>query len=335
MTRRLLPAAVVASLALFVALGGDDPAPTPLPAAFERGAVVTAWSPAGYAGAPARAALDALRAAGATRAAVVVTWYVRDGRDAVVRRDPARTPSAASLLAVMRAARAAGLQVALKPHVDVEDGSPRAELEPRDRTRFMARYRRLVSELADLGRRGGADLLVVGTELTALGGDEAAWRSLIAAARARFPGRLTFAANWDAVERVGFWDALDLIGVDAYHPLATGDRRPTVAALVAAWRRHLTPLAALAARTGRSVLVAEVGYQSRATAAARPWDARGAHDPELQRRLYEAALRAWGSQSWVAGMHFWDWPAELPARDGGFSPRGKPAQRVLERWFAH
>ena len=53
--------------------------------------------------------------------------------------------------------------------------------------------------------------------------------------RAVYKGKLTYAANWDGeFEEVAFWDALDVIGVQAYFPL-TEERVPSVTKLTQAW----------------------------------------------------------------------------------------------------
>jgi hypothetical protein len=46
------------------------------------------------------------------------------------------------------------------------------------------------------------------------------WRELIAETRRHYDGPLTYAANFDQVAEVGFWDALDAIGVNAYYSLS-------------------------------------------------------------------------------------------------------------------
>ena len=54
--------------------------------------------------------------------------------------------------------------------------------------------------------------------------------------RARFGGRLTYAANHiDGANSLGFWDALDYIGIDAYEPLSWSDPNPSTETLAASW----------------------------------------------------------------------------------------------------
>ena len=45
------------------------------------------------------------------------------------------------------------------------------------------------------------------------------WRALITDVREVYRGPLTYAANFDQYQAVGFWDALDVMGINAYFPL--------------------------------------------------------------------------------------------------------------------
>src|SRR5207249_10941939 len=71
-------------------------------------------------------------------------------------------------------------------------------------------------------------------------------------------------------ERVAFWDALDFVGVQAYYPLAV-TARPPADSIRAAWEAIAARLGALAHRTGRRVVLTEVGYRSVAGALREPW----------------------------------------------------------------
>ena len=165
---------------------------------------------------------------------------------------------------------------------------------------------------------------------------EADWRRLIARVREVFKGPLTYSANFDGYARVGFWDALDVIGISAYFPLTEG-REPSPERLAAAWDDVMTPLEAFARKENRRVVFTEIGYPAVSSAAARPWDdARGPADVWLQARLYEAALRAVSQRPFMAGTFFWLWEgvARPPFRDASFSIQDKPASFVMARWYS-
>lgn len=107
------------------------------------------------------------------------------------------------------------------------------------------------------------------------------WRELIAEVRQVYPGRLTYAANFDQYRDVGFWDALDLIGINAYFPLRPPGEPVTAdtlyPALRAGWRRVFDDIQSLRAERGldERVLFTEIGYTRRGDATLAPWSGFG------------------------------------------------------------
>ncbi len=236
-------------------------------------------------------------------------------------------------------AHALGLRVWLKPHLWTRGFVGDLEFGAAGWPRFFARYREFILHYALLAEREGMDGLVIGHELsTAALGHPERWRALIAEVRRVYRGTLTYGANWgEEVRGVAFWDALDLIGVSLYTPLADTPTRD-VPRLEAGARRALAELRSVARRAGRPVLIVEAGYAPQSAAAVRPWEERGGvRDLETQRACYEALVRALGSERWVAGLFWWklfsDDGAGGPG-DGSYTPRGKPAEAVMKRAFA-
>ncbi|QXJ23780.1 hypothetical protein AGRA3207_004982 [Actinomadura graeca] len=310
------------------------PAP---PSARQHGVALPSWSEGDYGGPRAGAYVASIAAAGANWIQLNPTWYQDSPRDDGMHRTD-ETADDAGLRHIIGLARRAGLRVLLKPHVDLPGDQDRAAIRPRDRRRWYAAYTRLITHYADLARETGADELAVGTELAGLSGDRDPWLDVVAAVRARFRGTLVYAANYDEYEHVAFWDRLDLIGIDAYWPLASG---PTtdVAQLRRAWQPILRRVARFSADRGRPVLFTEAGYVSQrgSTAAPYAWDISTADGAAEQAAAYEALLASCGGLGWWAGVHWWmwdDWPdaAETP-RSLSYSPHGKPAERVLRRWW--
>lgn len=164
---------------------------------------------------------------------------------------PDETPSDASVITVIREARALGLRTAIAPHIKVEDGTFRGEIEPDDRVAWYASYRTMLGHYAGLAQRADAGMLVVGSELVSMSKDTDAWETLIAHARDRFAGPLTYAANWvDEAEQVRFWDQLDQVGIDAYMPLTPDEATPSVDQLVDAWQPYLSRMRQVGDRAG-------------------------------------------------------------------------------------
>jgi hypothetical protein len=260
-----------------------------------------------------------------------------------VRPYAALTPTDTALREAARTARSLGMQVVIKPHVDIRDGTFRGDIAPASRSRWWHDYRVMLRHYADLAQQEGAAMLEVGTELTSMSSDERQWRALIADVRSRFAGELTFAANWiEGARAVKFWDALDAIGIDAYMPLVTDDPDPSVARLAWAWkdRGYVAQLEELSRRHRRPVLFTELGYPSRLSTAAAPWDwstAGGDIAQGPQARAYAAAFEVFAGRPWFDGIYWWDWSAQgwnAEVGDGSHRFAGKKAEAVVHAWHS-
>lgn len=318
--------------------GAIDVGP-PAPARWEHGLNLTAYEARTLAPQTALDAVStAIRATRTTTISIVPVWYVSARDAADLAADPDKTLRDDDVRRMAARARTAGLRIAIKPHVDSRDGTFRGELVPGDLPAFFDAYGAMIDRYAALAQEVGADTLVIGTELVQLAGDAERWRGLAARARQRFQGRLTYAANWvQDAEDVGFWDALDVVGVDAYMPLETEDTKPTVGQLRDAWRPWVRRLAALRQRTGKDILLTELGYASRVGSTRQPAiEGTGAPDPELQARAYTAALGVLTRVPFIRGIWWWEWEADGRSREaagpGTYTPREKPAATVLRGW---
>jgi hypothetical protein len=219
-------------------------------------------------------------------------------------------------------AHARGMKVMIKPHLAYWGSgfSWRGEIDFDDEAewaRFFETYQAWVTRLAAVTH--DADAFVVGTELERTVGRDVAWRRVIAAVDAVYEGPTVYAANWDGLDKVAFWDAVDIVGVQAYFPLMQEGHKPTDLALRRGWNRVMNAVRDLSARTGRPVLFTELGYDAVPTAATEPWKGGGwfsGKDEDLQRRCMETALDAVAREPSVIGAFLWKWfPGEAASGD--------------------
>jgi hypothetical protein len=255
---------------------------------------------------------------------------------------PARgdqTPTDAALRRVLRAARQHGLATVLMPIVLIEEPRPtewRGKLAPPDADAWITAYRSLLLEYAKLAEEERVAILCVGSEL-GWSQKNALWRTIIKDVRAVFSGKLIYSANWDDYENVPFWDALDWVGLSGYYELAgaldapdeklrEGWRRARDAIL--AWREKKAP--------GKTLVFTEVGYASQRGCSVHPWDytRAGRTDADEQRRCYEAFLSVWAKTCELQGVFFYEWWGEGGPDDRGYTPRDKPAETVIRRFFS-
>ncbi|MFD9790572.1 hypothetical protein ACFWXK_06420 [Streptomyces sp. NPDC059070] len=348
-TRAVAAVAAAAALVLAGCSGGSGTGPGPGPSRSGgsgaphddgrvRGMTLPSWAVDDYGGPRARQYLADIAHTGARWVVFTPTWYQKNTEESG-QRPTEETASDASLRGISALARAAGLKVMLKPHVDLVDGTDRAEIRPADRAAWFTSYERFITHYADLARETGAERFVVGTELAGVSADGAAWHRVVAAVRSHYRGPLTYAANYDEYAKVAFWQDLDVIGVDAYWPLA---EKPTTdaGALARAWRPIADELAAFSASRHRPVLFTEAGYTSQrgSTTAPYSWTVSKKDGADEQAAAYRALLDTFAGRAWWAGVCWWmwdDWPdsGETPARLA-YTPHGKPAEEVLRAHWA-
>lgn len=202
--------------------------------------------------------------------------------------------------------------------------------------RFWADYQRWITHHAELAQTHGVDMLVVGTELKQLSGKkhETVWRDLIAKARHRYTGLITYAANWDEYEHIGFWDALDAVGIQAYFVLGkrmTGP--PEYDALRKAWATQMADMRRVSAEHGKPVVFTEIGYALSTAAAIRPWEDDHVGEREAasatKLRCMAIALEAIENEPAVAGAFLWKWFATPREFDHEFVLQYPAMKRVI------
>lgn len=243
----------------------------------------------------------------------------------------------------IRDAHARGLRVLLIPHLWVDTGGWRGDVDPGTPERWAAyhdAYREFVLRWARDAAAAGADAFSIGVECKSWSNRfPEVWSALIGDVRAVFPGHLTYSANWDEAEQVVFWEELDLIGINAFYPLADAGGA-SYATYVAGARRWADRVGALAASRERPVLFVEIGYTTRPDAAVEPWlwpDGMRdvVVDEREQARAVAALLEGFVGEPWFVGFFVWRWyanPDDVSQEAAwGFSPHGKEAERLLHR----
>lgn len=251
----------------------------------------------------------------------------------------------AAVARMITQARARGMNVLLIPHLWVETEGWRGEIDPGSAQGwqdYQASYRRFVLSWAQVAAEAGAQAFSIGVECKSWSGRFGDyWASLIRDVRSRFDGLLTYSSNWDEVESVLFWDQLDLIGVNAFYPLADHPQA-TYGEYVEGARRAAAALKQTADVLQMPVVFVEVGYTTRRDAAVEPWlwpdDMQDVViDEHEQARALAAVFQAFLPERWFTGFFVWRYYASLDdvSQEAiwGFSPHGKAAEGVLRQVF--
>ena len=249
--------------------------------------------------------LEEITSLGATHVAVVVTWFQEDVYATEIVADPRRTPTMATIRETLRTPRRLGLATMLFPYVRVdrkiEPHHWRGCIEPRDRDAWFRSYGEWIANLAETSASEGVEIFSLGSEMSSVDVDTERWVSMIERVRAVYPGRVTYSANWDHYEAVGFWEHLDIVGMTGYFELVAPDENdPTLEEVCEGWREWYVRLIRWQSHIERPILLTEVGYRSNDGAASAPWrwgEEENRVDLDEQRMLYEAFARVWSAES--------------------------------------
>ena len=251
-----------------------------------------------------------------------------------------------SVLAAIQQAHERGLDVLLVPHLWVESGEWRALIDPGSEAgwaRWAEAYRTFLLAWADVAREGHVEMLSVGVELRSwvTTPRAASMLRIIEEVRRVYPGLLTYSANWDDVEDTLILGAIDLIGVNAFYPLASRDGA-SPEELAEGGKKVARSLDALARQHDKPVVLTEFGYTTRADPAVRPWEwpdsMKGVKvDQRAQAEAYAALVAPFLRERSFAGLFAWRLYADpddvSQEAEWGFSPRGKLAELTLRDAF--
>jgi hypothetical protein len=242
-------------------------------------------------------------------------------------------------------ARKNGLKVMLKPQVWIRGGWV-GDMDfdnEADWKVWEDSYRAYILSLVNISEKHKIDLFCIGTEyrISAVK-REAFWRGLIKEIRQTYKGKLTYSANWDAYEKIPFWDALDYVGISAYFPLTDMDTPPALY-LSYKWRKVKKSLRKFYEKNNRQILFTEYGYLAVDGAAGKTWELeKEMHtlpvNEQAQANGYEALIGAFGEEDFWAGGFLWKWfPKGYHRQERAmmdYTPQGKKAQQILAKEYA-
>ncbi len=316
---------------------------------WQRGASIQPTTPTQFATPEFKQSLIKLKANNANYVNLVIPIYQYGIYDTNIWAG-GDTPTDDTLVKAIGTAHSLGLKVSLKPHIESKDGQWRAKIDPANRTLWFENYGAFIKRYAAIAQAQGAEQFIIGTELIALTAHDhnvqntPAWRALIAEVRKIYTGKIVYAANWgsglaDEKNRIAFWDAVDVVGIDAYYPLGGNYAETSVENFRNYWAQiEEYDIKPFQQKVNRPIVFTEVGYRS----------TNGTHiDPgnyhhtdglnqQAQANLYEALFSFWNDKSYIDGIHVWNWDAKPDAggaNDPDYTPQNKLAEPVMKKWF--
>ena len=281
--------------------------------------------------------LDEIARTGATDISIVVRWSQHSVTTTEISARPDVTVPDEVVGRVIDAARARGLRVFLLPIIYLEKramGKWRGTLAPTNLDAWWTSYEAFILHYARLAQAHEVSLYGVGSELLSMENKTDRWRALITKVRGVYKQQLTYSANWDHFEIPRFWKELDVVGMTAYQEL-TNTPNPDVAELRRGWRGFQARLHRWSIEHDIKYIFTEIGYPSHRKGAAQPWNytARSLPAHQLQARCYRAMLAEWHDAPRLDGLYLWNWFGFSDPEDRSYTPRGKPAEKILSHWF--
>ncbi|MFH1417486.1 MAG: hypothetical protein ABII12_04270 [Planctomycetota bacterium] len=259
--------------------------------------------------------------------------------------DARRTADAEDVGRLCDLAASRGLRTILMPIVllsQPRNTEWRGRIIPADRAwdEWFRRYTRFAVHFAKVAERHRVDIFMVGSELIKTEVYADRWRRVIEEVRQHYRGKLGYSANWDhyQTEKIKFWDALDFVGMTSYYELAEGPN-PTIEEIDANWAKIEREIKAFQREVKKPIIFTEVGWCSQEGAAHEGWNYYATQEATKaghleQAMLYESFLKTWADEPGVGGIIWWEWDLSPGgAKDFGYTPRGKPAERILREWF--
>lgn len=314
---------------------GCLPADPPREAPEQHGVALVTYSLDGYDSLETKSYLQGISRIGANWVQLDPTWYQARRDGSAITPQP-NSPSDISVERAISLAHNMGLKVLLKPHVDLLDQTDRGTIRPAQPTDWFASYMTFITHYADLAARTQVEEFTVGTELAGVSSNRAGWLRVIQAVRDRYTGPIVYAANFTEYSKVSFWDAVDLIGIDAYWKLSD---QPTadVTTLERAWAPIRAELNAFSSRQGRKILFTEAGYTSQRGTTTAPWSWAVSATPDQAEQAagYQALLATFQHQPWWSGVFWWAWDVLPggPVDPLSYTPHDKSAEQIVRQWW--
>jgi len=283
--------------------------------------------------------VDEIADLGAESVLVIVAGYQENTRSQVISHNLRGVPSRATLIRVIRHIHKRGMSTLLLPivllHEVVTDDDWRGGIKPPSWDKWFEEYEDFITYYAKIAAETNVEVFSVGSELISTEVFRRRWLKVIRSVRGVYRGKLLYSSNWDHYEEVAFWDALDCIGMTSYYTL-TDTKKPKLEELANAWRRIRDNIADWQKKVGKKVILTEVGYPSQDGCNKHPWNyyASEVVDLEEQALCFRAFLDVCGEEPMFSGIYIFEWWGEGGAKDFNYTPRAKPAEKVLRDWFA-
>ncbi len=317
-----------------------------------------------FSGEAGKAEIQNVIHSGANAVALIVTMMQESFASTRVFRDFIITPSDDEVRETIRTFRQAGLKVMLKPILECHDSTHRGEINfPEDQQQiagivtdywgeWFRNYTAAMVHYARLCELEGAEMLLLGCEMTGADKREKYWPVLIDEVRKVYHGLLAYnTPSWWDYSLDQNWlrkwfSKLDMLGVSNYYGtgMIRGMKMDEITTENIA--RGMTAVAENLDEAYKTlhipIFMAEFGIGSYTHAILQPssaWKSGEVFDGEIQSMYLEGTMKAFEPYPWWSGFFWWKWDEQQyrpnfhhPSGDLGFTIKGKPAEKTFKNW---
>lgn len=191
-------------------------------------------------------------------------------------------------------------------------------------------YREYIMAYAKMAEEMHAEIFCIGTEqYSSIDHSIEFWNELIQEVKSIYKGKLVYAANWDAYNKIPFWSQLDYMGIDAYFPI--GEK---------SWKDWANELSNYSEQERKKILFTEFGFISTKDNLKEPWkeNINASHCENCQSVAFSIFFETFWEKEWCAGGFVWKWFEKGKSMryesDKTFLFQGKEAEKIIQKQFA-
>jgi hypothetical protein len=280
------------------------------------------------------AALFKLRSIGINTLYLSPTYFTPDPTSDAIY-DSSGNISESDLFTAITLAKSQGFNVVLKPHVNCSNGQPRYLINPTNYSRWLVSYKNFILHYLSIAQINKLNSFVVATELDSVV-EHDSFIAFCDSIRESSQISIIYSSSSNHFVNTKLWQHVDVMGINAYFNL-DNSLPPSPNTMHESWNYWLILISQYSSMKRKHVIITEVGYVSRNTAAKNPGDFSGdtIEGLNVQKECYEALLSQADCFDKIKGIVFWQW--ELGKDDirekFDYTPRGKPAENVIQKYW--
>ena len=193
---------------------------------------------------------------------------------------------------------------------------------------WFASYSAFAKHYAAIAADEDVEMFSVNCELYCPNKQASRWRKIVKSVRETYGGRLTVSQIAGHERELTWWDAVDVIGIDAYYK----NSGTTVEEIAFEWAGPISIARGLHRQYNKPVAYTEVGMCSGKCSRTHTPSTSDYYHHAAQ---YQAVFEAFRNESYFLGAFWWNWDTDpgVFSHDDCLTPQAKPAEDVLRKYY--